>query len=162
MLGAITIATPLIAHTVHHDVCKQTTLYSLTFPPQKEPDMILCHPTGKALVAANNANIEFNKGGEAGHMRTLTFNSTNQLNCPSGNSKEFCSGWKSATQFTLEQLTARGSHHDNNTTGIKGFPSPRTHYDWNTAIPSYYKQVSVFCQPTASPTQMFSWNWCIW
>lgn len=50
---------PVNAHIVnHHDeICKQTTLYSLTFPAHKEPKMILCHPVGKALVAANNANI---------------------------------------------------------------------------------------------------------
>jgi hypothetical protein len=70
-------------------------------------------PPVRELEKANRANIEFNKGVEAGHLRTLTFNSTNQLNCPSGNSKEFCSGWKSATQFTLQQykpgLTARGN-----------------------------------------------------
>jgi hypothetical protein len=28
--------------------------------------------------------------------------------------------------------------------------------------PSTIKQISVFCQPTYSPTQMFSWNWCVW
>jgi hypothetical protein len=49
---------------------------------------------------------------------TLAFNSTKQLNCPSDNNKEFCSGWKSATQFILQQLTA--SHHDNNTAPADG------------------------------------------
>jgi xylose isomerase len=64
---------------------------------------------GDDLEKANKLNIEFNRGIEAGHAMSLTFNSTNQfnsinqLNCPSGNSKEFCSGWKSATQFTLQQ-----------------------------------------------------------
>jgi len=85
--------------------------------------MVFKHPSGHELEKANGANIEFNKDVEAGHLRTLSFNSTNQLNCPSGNTKEFCSGWKSATQFTLQQykagFTARGnyksSHHDNNT-----------------------------------------------
>ena len=24
------------------------------------------------------------------------------------------------------------------------------------------RQISIFCQPTYSPTQMFSWNFCIW
>src|SRR5215831_1573428 len=46
--------------------------------------VVFKHTSGHEL--ANRANIEFNKG-EAGHQRTLTFNSTNQLNCPSGNSK---------------------------------------------------------------------------
>jgi hypothetical protein len=93
---------------------------------QKGPCIVFKHPSGHELEKANRANIEFNKGVEAGHLRTLSFtakNSINQLNCPSGNSKEFCSGWKSATQLTLQKykagLTTRGnynsSHHDNNT-----------------------------------------------
>ena len=91
----------------HHQKCQQ--LYVYTFPVQKGPCVIFHHPSGHELEKVNRANIEFNKGVEAGHLRTLTFNSTSQLNCPSGNSKEFCSGWKSATQFTLEQLTAESS-----------------------------------------------------
>jgi hypothetical protein len=104
-----------------HPKCTQLWVY--TFPVQKGPCIVFKHPSGHELEKANRANIEFNKGVEAGHLRTLTFNSTNQLDCPSGNSKEFCSGWKSATEFTLKQykagLTARGdyksSYHDNNT-----------------------------------------------
>ena len=87
-----------------------------------------CHPSGHELEKANRANIEFKRGVEAGtgHLRTLTFNSTivkNQLNCPSGNSKEFYEGWKSATQFTLQQYRSgltvienyKSSHYDNDT-----------------------------------------------
>jgi hypothetical protein len=101
---------------------------------------------------ANRANIEFNKGVEAGHLRTLTFNSTNQLNCPSGNTKEFCSGWKSATQFTLQQLAVRqnykSSHHDNNTSTDIVKPEPE------------YKQVSVFCVPVRLPFLVW-YQWCV-
>jgi hypothetical protein len=78
---------------------------------------IFKHPSGHELEKANRVNIEFNKGVEAGHAMSLAFNSTNQLNCPSGNAKEFCSGWKSATQFTLQQYKAarenyKSNHHD--------------------------------------------------
>jgi hypothetical protein len=71
--------------------------------------IVFRHPSGHELEKTNRANIEFNKGVEAGHMRTSTFNSTNQLNCPSGNTKEFCSGWKSATQFTRTAYTPQQS-----------------------------------------------------
>ncbi|MGB8934014.1 MAG: hypothetical protein WCC17_02770 [Candidatus Nitrosopolaris sp.] len=91
-----------------HPKCTQLWVY--TFPVQKGPCIVFKHPSGHELEKANKANIEFNKGVETGHLRTLTFNSTNQLNCPSGNTKEFCSGWKSATQFTLQQLI---KHHGN-------------------------------------------------
>jgi hypothetical protein len=42
---------------------------------------------------------------------------------------------------------------------------PGTQTDWNTAIittiPSYYKQVSVFCMPVRLPSLVW-YNWCIW
>jgi hypothetical protein len=112
---------PYAASSYHpHEHTKCTQLYVYTYPVEKEPCIVFKHPSGHELEKANRANIEFNKGVEAGHLKTLTFNSTSQLNCPSGNSIEFCSGWKSATQFTFQQykagLTARASsHHDNNT-----------------------------------------------
>jgi hypothetical protein len=145
LLGAIaaTFFSPQpVAHGLHqyhhhHKNPKCTQLWVYTEPVQKGPCVVFQHPSGHELEKANRANIEFNRGVEAGHLRTLTFNSTNQLNCPSGNTKEFCSGWKSATQFTLQQL------HNNNTT--------RT----------YYKQASVFCMPVRLPSLVW-YNWRIW
>ena len=32
--------------------------------------------------------------------------------------------------------------------------------DWQGS--NIIKPISVFCLPTTSPTQMFSYNWCIW
>jgi hypothetical protein len=91
---------------------------------QKGPYTVFKHPSGHELEKANRDNIEFNKGVAAGHLRTLAFNSANQLNCPSGNTKEFCSGWKSARQSTLQQLTARDN--DNNTaTSTGSIPTQR-------------------------------------
>jgi hypothetical protein len=75
------------------------------------------------LEKVNRANIEFNKGVEAGHLRTLTlFQKILLLQKINSTAlaviAEFCSGWKSATQFTLQQLTA--SHHDNNAAPAEG------------------------------------------
>ena len=124
ILMALVLTSYTTANASHrHEKHPCTQLWVYTEPVQKEPCIVFEHPSGHELEKANRANIEFNKGVEAGHLRTLTFNSTNQLKCPSDNTKEFCSGWKSATQFTLEQYKARltdrenhkSSHHDNNT-----------------------------------------------
>ena len=57
-----------------------------------------------------------------------------------------------------------------NTTLVKQLllPPPKhgtQNVDWNTAIittiPSYYKQVSVFCMPVRLPSLVW-YNWCIW
>lgn len=128
LLMALFLTPYTTANASHrHEKHPCTQLWVYTEPVQKGPCIVFKHLSGHELEKANRANIEFNKGVEAGHLRTLTFtakNSTNQLNCPSANSKQFCSGWKSATQFTLQQLAARqnykSSHHDNNTTNVKG------------------------------------------
>jgi hypothetical protein len=108
VLTALVLTSYTTANAFHrHEKHPCTQLWVYTQPVQKGPCVVFKHPSGHELEKANRANIEFNKGVEAGHLRTLTFtakNSTiakNQLNCPSGE-KEFCSGWKSATQFTLE------------------------------------------------------------
>jgi hypothetical protein len=124
IIVAILFYSPYAASSSHpHKHTKCTQLWVYTYSVQKGPCIVFNHPSGHELEKTNRANIEFNKGVEAGHLRTLTFNSVDQLNCPSGNTKEFCSGWESATQFTLQQykagLTARenykSSHHDNDT-----------------------------------------------
>jgi hypothetical protein len=76
-----------------NETCKHTSLYSLTFPPQKE-HLILCHPTGNALAKINKSNEQYNKGVEAGRTMSMIFNSTDDLKCPSNHSKDFCQGWK--------------------------------------------------------------------
>jgi hypothetical protein len=71
--------------------------------------------------------------------------------------KEFCSGWKSATQFTLQQYKAgltdgenyKSSHHDNITSTDTVKPEPE------------YKQVSVFCVPVRLPSLVW-YQWCVW
>ena len=89
VLGSIVVTTPINAHIInrHDEICKETTLYSLTFPTGKAEHMILCHPIGKALAAANNANIQYNAGVEAAH-------NTN-TKCPTGHTKDYCEGWGS-------------------------------------------------------------------
>jgi hypothetical protein len=64
VLGSIVVATPINAHIINRldEIYKETTLYSLTFPPGKAEHLILCHPIRKALAAANNANLQFNAG----------------------------------------------------------------------------------------------------
>src|ERR1700740_3092105 len=83
IVAFVIIATPINAR----EICKKTTLYPLTFPPGKAEHTILCHPVGKALTAANNANIQYNAGVEAAH-------DTN-TNCPTGHTKDYCEGWDS-------------------------------------------------------------------
>ena len=109
LLSLVLMALVLTSYTTasashRHEKRPCTQLWVYTFPVQKGPCIVFKHPSGQELEKANRANIEFNEGVEAGHLRNLTFNFTNQLNCPSGNSNEFCSGWKFAI-----------SHHDNNT-----------------------------------------------
>lgn len=79
------ITTPINAHVSRDEVCKKTTLFSFTFPPQMEQNTILCHPVGKALAAANNANIEFNAGIVAAQQHPTT-------KCPE-HTKNACDGW---------------------------------------------------------------------
>jgi hypothetical protein len=55
-------------------------------PPGKAEHTILCHPVGKALTAANNANPRFNAGVVAGQKAPA------DMKCPSSN-KDFCQGW---------------------------------------------------------------------
>lgn len=66
-----------------NEICEKTTLYPLTFPPGEAEQTILCHPVGKALTAANNANLQFNAGEMAAQ------NSVN-IKCPVGLG---CDGW---------------------------------------------------------------------
>jgi hypothetical protein len=142
LLSLILMALVLTYYTTanasqRHEKHPCTQLWVYTEPVQKGPCIVFKHPSGHELEKANKANIEFNKGVEAGHLRTLTFNSTNQLNCPNGNTKEFCSGWKSATQFTLQQLlTAKSSHHDNNTSTDTVKPEPEYKRYFSVATPA--------------------------
>jgi hypothetical protein len=113
LLGAIAatfFSLQRVAHGLrHHPKCIQLWVY--TFPVQKGPCVVFKHPSGHELEKADRANIEFNRGVEAGHLKKST--------CPSGNSKEFCAGWQSATQFTLQQLMPR-QHDNNNDTLVQG------------------------------------------
>jgi hypothetical protein len=140
LLGAITatfFSHQPVAHGLHqyHHHPKCTQLWIYTFPVQKGPCVVFQHPSGHELEKANRANIEFNRGVEAGHLKKST--------CPSGNTKEFCAGWQSATQFTLQQY--KSSH--NAGVDILNTTLPK-HVDWNIA----YKQVSVFCMPVKLPS----------
>jgi hypothetical protein len=83
IVTALLFAVPII-NADAEQVCQKTTLYTLTFHPQTE-HVVLCHPTGKDLVKANDANILFNKGIVAAQHSSLT-------QCPNSD-KSFCSGW---------------------------------------------------------------------
>jgi hypothetical protein len=76
---------------------KCITLYAVTFPLKKECVM-LKHHSGKALQKVNQQNMEFYKGVDTGRAMSLAFNSTQDLKCPSGKTKEFCSGWKTTAR----------------------------------------------------------------
>lgn len=71
----------------HDEICKKTTLYPLTLPPEKPEHVTLCHPIGKALAAANNANIQFNLGVVDAQKNI------NQTKCPTGHTENYCDGW---------------------------------------------------------------------
>lgn len=49
--------------------------------------MILCHPFGKKLTAANNANLQYNSGLVAAQ------NSSPNAKCPAGHTKDYCQGF---------------------------------------------------------------------
>jgi hypothetical protein len=103
----------------HHESC--TKLWTFTEPPQYVGCFKFTHPTGHKLEIANRANIEFDKGVEAGHQRTPTITSSSnvsQLNCPSNHSKtsQFCDGWDFSVQFARNQLLTR--HPTANTTQL--------------------------------------------
>lgn len=89
ILSSVIIVIPLIVYAVKDEICHKVTLYSLTSPPQKEPPVVLCHPVGKRLTAANNAAIEFNLGVEDAQNQK----NTNQMKCPIGHTKDWCQGW---------------------------------------------------------------------
>ncbi|MFY9798530.1 MAG: hypothetical protein WA323_27855 [Candidatus Nitrosopolaris sp.] len=84
------------------------------------------------------------------------WNSNNSQDSPPGNSTD---GGKCIGAFC--QVLAQS-----NSVVIHTLSAQDKNVDWNTAIIGTttipYKQVSVFCQPVQSPTEMFSWNWCIW
>jgi hypothetical protein len=65
IVTALLFAVPII-NAYAKQVCQKTTLYTLIFHPQKQ-HVLFCHPTGKDLTKANNANIQFNKGVVAAH-----------------------------------------------------------------------------------------------
>jgi hypothetical protein len=109
--------------------CVKMNLDRLNYEPvQKGPCIAFKHPSGHEMEKVNRANLTGVSRLDIGKKST----------CPSGNSKEFCAGWQSATQ----QLTIR-------------------HNNTATIIPSYYKQVSVFCMPVRLPFLVW-YNWCIW
>ena len=61
--------------------------------------MNLCHPVGKALAAANNANIQFNSGEMAAQNKNQ-----NQTN-PTGHTKNFCFGKTVLPIMVLNDMT---------------------------------------------------------
>jgi len=67
------------------EICTKTTLYSLTFHPQKEKT-ILCHPNSAVEKKLNDYNISFNSEIIAAQKSTL-------IKCPS-DVKSFCDGWQ--------------------------------------------------------------------
>jgi hypothetical protein len=72
------------------EICTKTTLYTLTFHPQKEKT-ILCHPDTATEKKLNDYNILFNKGLVAGQHSPL-------IKCPSSD-KSFCDGWEYAKKY---------------------------------------------------------------
>jgi hypothetical protein len=89
-------ATSAFAHPRSESVCKHTTLYVLTFPPQREK-VILCHPVGKTLAKINKANEQYNARQEYLAGKLAAEKASSGINftgwkCPSTN-KDFCRAW---------------------------------------------------------------------
>ncbi|MFY9798532.1 MAG: hypothetical protein WAK17_20425 [Candidatus Nitrosopolaris sp.] len=87
MLSSVLVVTPINA--LGREICKDTTLYPLTFPPGKAEHITLCHPVGKALAAANNAALQFNVGVVEGQKAPAS------MKCPTGHTEDYCKGWNS-------------------------------------------------------------------
>lgn len=85
-------ASAIMAH--HQEKCKPpyTILWVYTFPAQKTC-VLLTHPNAHIIAKENKANMKYNKGVEAGRAMSLVFNSTENLKCPRGQTKDFCAGW---------------------------------------------------------------------
>jgi hypothetical protein len=84
----------------HH---KCTTLYTFTFPVQKHC-VILSHHNVHTVQKINNENVQYNNAGVgAGQKKSLTFNSTDDLKCPSGNTKSFRFGWATTAVYNVQE-----------------------------------------------------------
>jgi hypothetical protein len=94
IIVTILFTVPPILSVNAAEKCQNTTLYPLTIPPGKPEHVILCHPTGKDLVKANNANISFDKGIVAAQHSSLTL-----TQCPNSDNKNLCSGWEFAKRY---------------------------------------------------------------
>jgi hypothetical protein len=75
VLMALVLTSYTTANASHrHEKHPCTQLWIYTQPVQKGPCVVFKHPSGHELEKANKANIEFNKGVEAGSI--LPINST--------------------------------------------------------------------------------------
>jgi hypothetical protein len=100
LLLAAPVAVTVNAHEGHQGQhC--ITLYALTFPPQKKC-VILTHPTAQEEQGINAENTQSNAGVQAGYTKSLNFNSTDELKCPSHN-KLYCSGWKTTAKYNITE-----------------------------------------------------------
>jgi cytochrome c oxidase subunit IV len=67
LIIVLLLAAPLsVTANVHENHQHCTTLYTLTFPPQKKC-MILTHPNAQEEQRINAENIQYNAGVQAGH-----------------------------------------------------------------------------------------------
>jgi hypothetical protein len=107
------LAVPLTANA-HEGRQKCTTLYTLIFPPHKKCVILEHHDQ----TSQNKSNLEYNAGVQAGEKRSLNFNSTDDLKCPSGHTKDFCSGWATTAKYNIQQYQAGKAAGERNSQGI--------------------------------------------
>jgi hypothetical protein len=105
----ITTVVTVNAHSQSHQ--HYTTLYALTFPPQKKC-VILWHPNAHALQKINEENMQYNARVQAGSK------STEDLKCPSNHSKSFCSGWTTIAKYNVREYKAGESAGQKNSQGL--------------------------------------------
>jgi hypothetical protein len=86
IVSIISISNISIVNASHNGHCVKLWVY--TNPVKYVGCVVFHHLTGKALTAANNANINFNSGVVQGQKAPAN------MKCPSSD-KDFCQGWNS-------------------------------------------------------------------
>jgi hypothetical protein len=118
LLTATASGYTISAYGVHQEKCKPpaTRLYIYTFPVQSEC-VILKHSGN--VGALNKSNTDYNAGVTAGKARSLDFNSTDDLKCPSTN-KDFCDGWATTVKsnFNIQEFQAGEAAGKKNSQGV--------------------------------------------
>lgn len=109
ILEDVTAWTPFTATTVNgHEAhlnlnCKYHTQNYGSLPSLLLQSVILTHPNTHEEQRINSENTQYDAGVQAGHAKSLNLNSTDELKCPSGHNKSFCSGWATTAKYNVQE-----------------------------------------------------------